>query len=108
MRPLDHHLAIDDDGTVVCTRCSHSLGAADENYKAYAVRKDRPITDANPLIVDPRIFIDDEVVFRQYFCPGCATLLENEVILASSEPVWDKRLFVGAEAWASAEAGEEE
>jgi N-methylhydantoinase B len=46
--------------------------------------------------VDPATFIDDEVVFRQYICPGCATLLENEVILASSAPVWDKQLADGS------------
>ena len=54
--------------------------------------KVRSIQDANPLIVDPALFIDDEVVFRQFFCPGCATLLENEVILASSPVVWDKHV----------------
>jgi N-methylhydantoinase B len=109
MRLLDQHLEIDDDGTVVCRKCAHTLGPATENYKTYAVRKDRPITDANPLIVDPDIFIDDEVVFRQYFCPGCATLLENEVILASSEPVWDKRLFLdGREGTPTATRGAED
>lgn len=88
---LDHHLEIDD-GHYRCRKCGQRLGTADGNFKEGAVRKDRPIEAANPLIVDPEKFIDDEVVFRQYFCPGCATLLENEVILAASEPVWDKQL----------------
>ena len=92
MRQLDHHLAIDDDGVVVCRKCGHRLGPEGENFKLHAVCKERPIQDANPLIVDPSIFIDREVVFRQYYCPGCATLLENEVLLAETEPVWDKRL----------------
>jgi N-methylhydantoinase B len=92
MRQLDHHLAVDDAGTIVCRRCGHGLCGADRNFKDGAVMKVRPIQDANPLIVDPAIFIDDEVVFRQFFCPGCATLLETEVILASSPPVWDKQL----------------
>jgi N-methylhydantoinase B len=89
---LDHHLEIDGDGRIACRRCEHQLGTVEENFKDHAVCKVRPIQDANPLIVDPSIFIDDEVVFRQYFCPGCATLLENEVILASSPPVWDKQV----------------
>lgn len=92
MRQLDHHLAIDDDDRIVCRRCGHVLGGADRNFKDGAVMKVRPIQDANPLIVDPATFIDDEVVFRQYFCPGCATLLENEVVLAATPPVWDKEL----------------
>jgi acetone carboxylase gamma subunit len=91
MRQIDHHLAIDG-GSIVCRGCGHVLGPADRNFKEGAVRRDLPIEAANPLIVDPAIFIDDEVVFRQYVCPGCATLLENEVILATSEPVWDKQL----------------
>lgn len=88
---VDHHLEIDG-GSYRCRKCGHELGPADGNFKLGAVRKDRPIEAANPLIVDPDTFIDDEVVFRQYFCPGCATLLENEVILDTSEPVWDKQL----------------
>lgn len=88
---VDHHLKIED-GSFHCRKCGHDLGPADGNFKRGAVRKDHPIEDANPLIVDPDKFIDDEVVFRQYFCPGCATLLENEVILDASEPVWDKQL----------------
>ena len=95
MRQLDHHLAIDESGTIVCRRCGHGLGPADRNFKEGAVRRDLPIQSANPLIVDPATFIDDEVVFRQYVCPGCATLLENEVVLARSDPVWDKELRHG-------------
>lgn len=93
---LDHHLEINDAGQIVCRRCAHDLGSAQGNFKNHAVCKVRPIEDANPLIVSPATFIDDEVVFRQYFCPGCAVLLENEVILATSGPVWDKQLSVDA------------
>jgi N-methylhydantoinase B len=95
MRQLDHHLAVNDEGMIVCRKCGHVLGGAGRNFKEGAGRWDRPIQAANPLIVDPTTFIDDEVVFRQYICPGCATLLENEVILATSEPVWDKQLALG-------------
>jgi len=93
-RQLDHHLAVDDGGAIVCRRCGYELSSADENFKAGAVAKERPIQEANPLIVDPRTFIDDEVVFRQYFCPGCATLLCVDVYcpeLGADEPLWDTR-----------------
>ena len=88
---LDHHLEVDG-GRVACRRCGHDFCGVEENFKDHAACKVRPIQEANPLIVDPQTFIDDEVVFREYFCPGCATLLENEVILASSPPVWDKQI----------------
>jgi N-methylhydantoinase B len=94
---LDHHLEITDEGQIVCRKCGHDLGAADVNFKEHAVCKVRSIRDANPLIVDPEIFIDDKVVFRQYFCPGCATLLENEVILETSPAVWDKQVGSAAD-----------
>lgn len=96
MRQIDHHLAIDDQGRIVCRRCGHDLGPADANFKDGAVMKERSIQDANPLIVDPATFIDEEVVFRQFFCPGCATLLENEVIKRSSPVIWDKQPAVSA------------
>ena len=89
---VDNHLVVDEEGVVRCERCGHSLGPVTENYKLHAVGKERPIQAANPCIVDPARFIDREVVFRQYFCPGCAVALENEVILADSEPLWDKQL----------------
>jgi acetone carboxylase gamma subunit len=94
---LDHHLDIGDDGRVRCRRCGQELGDTTQNFKDHAVSKTRPIEEANPLIVDPRTFIDDTVVFRQYFCPGCATLLENEVVLESSAPVWDKQVDATAD-----------
>ncbi|MFC6768283.1 acetone carboxylase subunit gamma [Natrinema soli] len=31
--------------------------------------------------------------FRKYYCPGCGTLLENEVILADLEPIHDRELY---------------
>jgi N-methylhydantoinase B len=89
---LDHHLEINEAGRLACRRCGHELCDGAENFKEHVPFKVRPIQEANPLITDPKTFVDDEVVFRQYFCPGCATLLENEVILASSQPVWDKQI----------------
>jgi len=42
----------------------------------------RPIAESNPLVGDPARFIDDDVEFRQFFCPGCGTLIENEIAIA--------------------------
>lgn len=40
----------------------------------------------NPNVGDYRRYIDDRPVFRQFFCPGCGALIENEIALAS-DPV---------------------
>jgi acetone carboxylase gamma subunit len=70
------------------------LGPASENYKTHALRIDRAIQTANPLIGDPRRFIDTEVAFRQFHCPGCGRLLENEVSRAHDPLLWDIQLTV--------------
>ncbi len=89
---IDHHLELSNDGVVSCRICGTELASGGGNFKDGAIMKVRSIQSANPLIVPPETFIDPEVVFRQFYCPGCATLLENEVVLASSAVIWDKQI----------------
>jgi N-methylhydantoinase B len=77
---------------LACARCGSVLCAAGENYKAHALRIDRPIETANPLIGDPRRFIDAAVQFRQFFCPACGGLIENEVSRAEDPLLRDIEL----------------
>ena len=64
---------------IACARCRTDLGSPKANYKERCVRRDADITSANPNIGDYRRYIDDRPVFRQFFCPGCGALIENEV-----------------------------
>src|SRR5262249_28094262 len=73
-------------------RCAQRLGPGRENYKLHGHRIDRPIQAANPLIGDPQRFIDDAVVFRQFCCPACGGLIENEVCRAQDPVLWDIEL----------------
>jgi acetone carboxylase gamma subunit len=75
-----------------CARCGSVLCRVEENYKAHALRVDRPIQAANPLIGDPRRFIDAAVQFRQFYCPACGGLLENEVSRAEDPLLRDIEL----------------
>jgi N-methylhydantoinase B len=75
-----------------CARCEHDLGPVSDNYKLHALMREAPLQDAGPLVGDPKRFIDDEMVFRQYFCPGCVTLLENEINRAAEPPLRDIEL----------------
>jgi N-methylhydantoinase B len=77
---------------LACCRCGHVLCAISENYKAHALRLDRPIQVANPLIGDPQRFIDAAVQFRQFCCPACGVLIENEVCRAEDPLLWDIQL----------------
>ena len=71
---------------MACATCGASLGSLRENYKAHCIQEDHPIGRSNPLVGDPARFIDDPVVFRQFFCPGCGRLIENEVAV-EGEPL---------------------
>jgi acetone carboxylase gamma subunit len=80
------------DPWLACSRCGQPLCASRENYKLHCHRIDRPIQSANTLIGDPRRFIDDAVQFRQFCCPACGGLIENEVCRAQDPVLWDIEL----------------
>jgi N-methylhydantoinase B len=71
---------------MACAACDTFVGGVAENYKDYCIREEHPVSAANPLIGEPKEFIDDDVEFRQFFCPGCGRLIENEVA-AKRDPV---------------------
>jgi N-methylhydantoinase B len=81
---------------LACSKCAASLGPAGGNYKDQCVRRESDISTANPNIGDYRRYIDDRPVFRQFFCPGCGALIENEVALAEDPVLHDIELHVVA------------
>lgn len=80
------------DGEIVCVKCGHRFGPADENYKLGALQIDRKLEEANPLLGDAGRYVDADVVFRQYVCPGCGVLLDNEIARVDDPPLWDIRI----------------
>jgi N-methylhydantoinase B len=81
-------------GSSCCVGCGYELGPADRNYKLGAVRRESPLTAANPHVRDPSTYVDNEVTFREFFCPGCARLLATEIAVDGAPPLWDVRLEV--------------
>jgi N-methylhydantoinase B len=79
---------------LACSRCGQPLGSANENYKVHCHRVDHAIQAASPLIGDPSRFIDDDVEFRQFCCPACGGLVENEVSRAQDPVLRDIELDV--------------
>src|SRR5438067_1340483 len=69
-----------------CAKCAQDLGPVSHNYKTYCVRNDMPIQASNPIVGDPGRFIDPVPLFRQFCCPGCGLLIENEIAVAD-EPL---------------------
>jgi N-methylhydantoinase B len=79
-----------------CAKCAADLGPVRDNYKDHAVRVDNEITVANPHIGDWRRYIDERPVFRQFFCPGCGALLENEIAREGDPVLRDVELHMRA------------
>ena len=69
-----------------CAKCGTDLGPVSQNYKDHCVRNDLPIQASNPIVGDPARFIDPTPQFRQFCCPGCGLLIENEIAV-SDDPV---------------------
>jgi N-methylhydantoinase B len=69
-----------------CGRCDADLGPISGNYKEAAIREDNGIVRASRFLGEARRFIDAEPQFRQFFCPGCGGLIENEIALVE-EPL---------------------
>jgi N-methylhydantoinase B len=80
-------------GRWCCAKCATDLGALTENYKAGCVRNDLPITASNPIVGDPRRFIDPLPQFRQFCCPGCGIIVENEIAIAEDPLLVDVELY---------------
>ncbi len=89
-----------------CAKCDADLGPAHENYKDHCLREDRPIAHAVPLSGDPHRYIDAEPQFRQFVCPGCGALIENEVALAGDPVLHDIAIVPDADALGRAQAAE--
>src|SRR5262249_40896565 len=64
---------------VACSRCGQPLGSTCENYKLHCHPVDRGVQTASTLVGEPTRLIDDRVQFRQFCCPACGGLIENEV-----------------------------
>ena len=89
------HAKRDERGTFrACGRCGAELGGIEDDYKLGCNREDRRISTSNPLIGEPRDFINEVVECRQFSCPGCGTLIENEVAVASDPVLKDIDLRV--------------
>ena len=47
------------------------------------------IQASNPIVGDPRRFIDPLPQFRVFCCPGCGLAIENEIAIAEDPPLRD-------------------
>jgi N-methylhydantoinase B len=78
---------------VACRGCRTSLGPL-SGWKRRAVRDERPADLVNPAIEPARSHVDQEVLVRQFCCPGCGRALDAEVALWGEVPADD--IWLGA------------
>lgn len=85
---LDDNLVSRADGLVSCAHCGYVVGERGSDYLCYALRREGAPSEAGPQIRgNPKLFVDESVVFRQWCCPGCRVALLTEVVPAD-EPVY--------------------
>jgi acetone carboxylase gamma subunit len=88
---LDEYLVVEN-GSIACRKCGHVFCGKDENYKQHAAEIEREFQDIGLLRRPQSDLMDRRIVFRQYFCPGCYTNIENDTILDDAAPIHDKQL----------------
>jgi len=84
-RPEDLHVS---EGLVIsrceegafytCRKCRSRLHSADENYKSGCVKRVTDVQYVGLSPIDPHLFVDDQIEYREYFCPGCGILLQSD------------------------------
>jgi len=74
-----------------CAACGHGLGPAAGAWKDHAVRRETGLAAAGGPAYDTGY---EGVVLRQFYCPGCATLLDTETA-TERDPVLIDRLAEG-------------
>lgn len=72
-------------------RCGHIAGPAGENYKEHALRLEAPLSEAGRW-VNPQDLGQGRLVFRQFFCPNCQLIWENEISRRDEPVLWDVQL----------------
>lgn len=82
----------DDKVCLVCIYCGHQLCRYDENFKHAAKISDRPLESISDLNDDPSRFVDADIVFREFTCPGCGHLLASEICRREDKPRHDSRI----------------
>jgi N-methylhydantoinase B len=90
-------IVVDDGGggSLACRACLTILSPIDGNWKDGARTREIPLEQGNRHQPPVATLTDDDVVLRQFACPGCGRLLDNEVRRASEAPLWDFRLLQG-------------
>lgn len=91
---IHYYLDIDEKtGQTVCRKCHRVICPSSENYKLHVPRRQR-WPDEIPGGKRPSRE-DTLLVYYEYYCPGCYTMLDVEVAEPGAAPQWDIRVTPG-------------
>ena len=82
-----------DEPVYVCRKCRSIIQNTAENYKSGCIKRESDLMEVGLSPIDPKLFIDDEIVYREYFCPGCGLLFQGDFTRKEDADFWDIRLF---------------
>lgn len=91
---LSENVAVTAAGDTACANCSTRLSEGDQNYKAGAIWKAADLLALGLVWVEPKKFVDQVIELRQFFCPTCGTLLENELAPVGEAVTIDRELVL--------------
>jgi acetone carboxylase gamma subunit len=88
---IHYYLEIDNHGKIRCLKCGQTLCEASENYK-----KRVPRTEVWPDEIPGQhpTKRDALVLYYEYYCPGCFTLLDVEIAEKGAPPLWDIQIGI--------------
>ena len=70
-----------DDGVLHCAHCDAELPGTVSTVFDHLPRREATPSAAGPHVGDDSsLYVDTEVVFRQYYCPGCWTAFRTDVV----------------------------
>jgi N-methylhydantoinase B len=79
---------VEEDQVLLRAHCGTTVGSASRGYKEKLAMWQHDLPDIGPRFTDAAHFVDQPMIWREFFCPACATRLATEVA-RPDDPVLD-------------------
>lgn len=76
----------------VCSECRTVIEDAARNYKHGCAVRVTPVQAVGLDPIDPALYLDEDIVYREYFCPGCGLLMQGDFARRGDADLWDIHL----------------
>jgi acetone carboxylase gamma subunit len=73
-----------------CTRCGHVLCAAEEDPRSRSLLIEEEMSSLSPL---NKYAGQEDIVIREYCCPGCVTIFSTDVQFRADDPAAPEMLL---------------